>query len=181
MCRTFHTEGFCPYGKRCHFVHTPGPKEEMPAGSPPDQQQLPTKMVPQQQPTMDHQPPTGFPVNDPIFIDQFQGLHPSPPPTQVAPQQPPRGGVVNPEQFQLLQLQPQDILATYRWALQQQHRAAMQQQQQQSYIHHPSMQMRTTPNNMPVQSTRGSWVARQQGAAAAVSGGSRLPVFSGLA
>ena len=32
LCRTYHTEGFCPYGKRCHFVHTP--KDEMMAGSP---------------------------------------------------------------------------------------------------------------------------------------------------
>ena len=21
LCRTYHTQGLCPYGKRCHFVH----------------------------------------------------------------------------------------------------------------------------------------------------------------
>ena len=23
LCRTYHTQGLCPYGKRCHFVHNP--------------------------------------------------------------------------------------------------------------------------------------------------------------
>ena len=22
MCESFHTTGYCPYGGRCHFVHT---------------------------------------------------------------------------------------------------------------------------------------------------------------
>ena len=23
MCKSFHTNGYCPYGARCHFIHNP--------------------------------------------------------------------------------------------------------------------------------------------------------------
>ena len=27
MCKSFHTNGYCPYGARCHFVHNANDEE----------------------------------------------------------------------------------------------------------------------------------------------------------
>jgi hypothetical protein len=29
MCKSFHTNGYCPYGARCHFVHNANDESEM--------------------------------------------------------------------------------------------------------------------------------------------------------